>query len=313
MVEYYRKFIKIRENLIIKNHINKKNLNDMITIRNTSNQKQSCENQEKKYKYVFCSKCNILLGVEMSFRTNNITNNINNNYTKSYSLIYFYLMKKNIKERKNKTLNINFISFKENLLNLFKNEFQNYFKNNNNKNINMQININQITKENNENFAKFYSKKEFDFTFIIHKMEGRIFLLGKNGYFNSVEDILLKKQNSNLYFILISNEMNYVTNCKIIEELIKEGGEKELEKYYLNNRLIFIDGIETKNDLTKKINWFNKIFKEVYEKNEEYSFNNKKYYVERVEEMYLDDKKKVDNMIDHLNGKDTGIFSGCLL
>ena len=308
MIEYYRNFIKIKDNLIIKNHVNLKNTKDMITIRNTNNFGRINENQGKKYRYIFCNKCNILLGVEMSLRVNS---NTNIGYKKDFPLIYFYLLKKNIKERKNKILNINFISFKENLLNIFKNEFENYF-NNYNENINIRIKTNQITKENYENFAKFYSKKEFDFTFIIHKMEGRIFLLGKNGYFNSVEDILSKKQNSNLYFILITNEINYVINCKIIEELIKEGGEKELEKYYLNSRLIFIDGIETKKDLTKKMGWFQKIFKEVYENDGEDIINDQKYYIDRKQEIYLEDKKKVDSMIDNLNGKDTGIFSSCL-
>lgn len=60
-------------------------------------------------------------------------------------------------------------------------------------------------------------------------MEGRIFLLGKNGYFNSVENCLTQKQNLNLFFILISNEINEDENNKIIEELIFEGGEERLE------------------------------------------------------------------------------------
>ena len=82
-------------------------------------------------------------------------------------------------------------------------------------------------------------------------MEGRIFLLGKNGYFNSVENCLLKKQNSNLYFVLVSNEVDKKQNNKIIEELINKGGEEGLEKYYNNNRIIFLDNYEIKEDIEK--------------------------------------------------------------
>ena len=83
-------------------------------------------------------------------------------------------------------------------------------------------------------------------------MEGRIFLLGKNGYFNAVENCLLKKQNSNLYFILVSNEVDKNENNKIIEELINKGGEEELEKYYQNDRIIFLDNYGIKEDVEKK-------------------------------------------------------------
>ena len=70
-------------------------------------------------------------------------------------------------------------------------------------------------------------------------MEGRIFPLGKNGYFNAVENYLTQKQNLNLFFILVSNEINDDENNKIVEQLIFEGGEERLEKYYIKDKIIF--------------------------------------------------------------------------
>lgn len=234
----------------------------------------------------------------------------NKNYTYNYTTpneSNFYLLKKNIKERKNKSINVNFISFKESLLKNIKKEFTNIF--NNIQNINIEINLTTLTKQNYEDFSKFYMKKEFDFTFIVHKMEGRIFLLGKNGYYNDVENIFIKKQNSNLYFILISNEVDNVENNKIIEELIYEGGQDKLEKYYQNDRIIFLDNYNLEDDIIKKKDWFVKKIKQIYGGD---NINQKKYYINNDKTIYIMDKRKIDYMIEYLNNKEKkghGCFS----
>ena len=188
-----------------------------------------------------------------------------------------------------------------------KKEFANIF--NNIQNINIEINLTTLTKQNYEDFSKFYTKKEFDFTFIVHKMEGRIFLLGKNGYYNDVENVFIKKQNSNLYFILISNEVDNVENNKIIEELIYEGGQDKLEKYYQNDRIIFLDNYNLKDDIIKKKDWFVKKIKQIYggDNNDQ-----KKYYINNDKTFYIMDKRKIDYMIEYLNNKEKkghGCFS----
>ena len=234
----------------------------------------------------------------------------NKNYNYNYTTpneINFYLLKKNIKERRNKSINVNFISFKESLLKNIKKEFANIF--NNIQNINVEINLTTLAKQNYEDFSKFYTKKEFDFTFIVHKMEGRIFLLGKNGYYNDVENVFIKKQNSNLYFILISNEVDNVENNKIIEELIYEGGQDKLEKYYQNDRIIFLDNYNLNDDIIKKKDWFVKKIKQIYggDNNDQ-----KKYYINNDKTIYLMDKRKIDYMIEYLNNKEKkghGCFS----
>ena len=254
--------------------------------------------------YIFCSRCDSILGFELKFfqnKENSNSKNINDNNS--------YLLKKNIKERKNKNIHINLISFKENLLKTIKEEFNEIFKCMNN--IKIKITLTQITKQNFEDFSKFYKKKEFDFTFIIHKMEGRNFLLGKNGYFNSVENCLLKKQNSNLFFILVSNEVDKKENNKIIEELINKGGEEGLDKYYKNDRIIFLDNYEIKEDIEKNKDWFITKLNNIYGNNNR-DFNNNKYYMNCDKNLYISDKRKIDGMIEFLNNKESkghGCFS----
>ena len=254
--------------------------------------------------YIFCNRCDIILGFELKYYQTK--ENINNKNTNDNNT---YLLKKNIKERKNKHININLISFKENLLKTVKEELIEIYKILNN--IKIKISLTQITKQNFEDFSKFYKKKEFDFTFIIHKMEGRIFLLGKNGYFNAVEECLLKKNNSNLFFILVSNEVDKNENNKIIEELIDKGGEEGLEKYYKNDRILFLDNYEIKEDIEKNKDWFINIINNVFG-NSNRDFNKDKYYVKSDKNVYVLDKRKIDGMIEYLNNRESkghGCFS----
>jgi hypothetical protein len=280
-------------------NINKVKTNNLITLSKKPTNKSNDSNN-----YIFCNRCETILGFELKYYQNRENDNIKNQNENNT-----YLLKKNIKERKDKNININLISFKENLLQIVKEELDKIFKAI--KNIKINISITPITKQNFEDFSKFYKKKEFDFTFIIHKMEGRIFLLGKNGYFNSVENCLLKKQNSNLYFVLVSNEVDKKQNNKIIEELINKGGEEGLEKYYNNNRIIFLDNYEIKEDIEKNKDWFINILNDIYGNNNR-DFNKDKYYVRSDKNVYLLDKRKTDGMIEYLNNRESrghGCFS----
>ena len=278
-------------------NINKVKTNSLISLSKKPSNKSNDTNN-----YIFCNRCESILGFELKYYQNK-ENSKNNNDNNSY------LLKKNIKERKNKLININLISFKENLLKTIKEGMSEIFKSINH--INIKISLTPITKQNFEEFSELYKKKEFDFTFIIHKMEGRIFLLGKNGYFNSVENCLLKKQNSNLYFILVSNEVDKNENNKIIEELINKGGEEGLQKYYQNDRIIFLDNYGIKEDVEKNKEWFVNIISNIYGNNNR-DFNKDKYYVKSDKNVYVLDKRKIDGMIEYINNRDSkghGCFS----
>jgi len=288
---------------MISENINKIRTNSSITL-----SKKSMKKIDDSNNYIFCNNCNALLGFDLKYFKDE------ENEQKTYNIkipkeINYYLMKKNIKERNNKEIIINLISFKESLLKNIKNELNNIFSDV--KNINIKINLTPLTKQNFEDFPKFYKKKEFDFTFVIHKMEGRIFLLGKNGYFNAVENCLTQKQNLNLFFILISNEINDDENNKIIEELIFEGGEERLEKYYKKDKIIFLDNYNLENDIKNKKEWFISKIKQIYEigNNNE---NKNRHYIKGEKIMNINDKRKIDSMIEYLSNREKkglGCFS----
>jgi len=280
-------------------NINKVKTNNLITLSKKPINKSNDSNN-----YIFCNSCETILGFELkSYQNKENSNNKNEDDN------CFYLLKKNIKERKNNHININLISFKENLLKTVKEKLNEIFKNI--SNIKIKISLTPITKQNFEDFSKFYKKKEFDFTFIIHKMEGRIFLLGKNGYFNSVENCLLKKQNSNLFFLLVSNEVDKNENDKIIQELINKGGEEDLEKYYKNDRILFLDNYDIDEDIEKNKDWFINIINNIYGNNTR-DFSKDKYYVKSDKNVHILDKRKIDGMIEYLinrENKGHGCFS----
>lgn len=288
---------------MISGNINKIRTNSSITL-----SKKSMKKIDDSNNYIFCNNCNALLGFDLKYFKDE------ENEQKTYNIkipkeINYYLMKKNIKERNNKEIIINLISFKESLLKNIKNELNNIFSDV--KNINIKINLTPLTKQNFEDFPKFYKKKEFDFTFVIHKMEGRIFLLGKNGYFNAVENCLTQKQNLNLFFILISNEINDDENNKIIEELIFEGGEERLEKYYKKDKIIFLDNYNLENDIKNKKEWFITKIKQIYE-NGNSNENKNRHYVKGEKIMNINDKRKIDSMIEYLSNREKkglGCFS----
>ena len=248
--------------------------------------------------YLFCAHCDVLIGFVACDKNNINKTNINE----------YYFLKKNVKLRQNKLLNINLVSLKESLLSNIKEELTALL---NKKELNFNINLNLFKKDGDN--EKFYKKSQFDITFIVHKMEGRIFLLGKNGYFNNLERTLKLKQNSNIYFILVSNEINENINNNTIEELIKEGGEKELEKYYVNNRIIFLDNLNIKNDFVNKQDWFWNNIIQIYSMNyigSGYKELNEGYYDKRDEERYINDKIEIINMFRFLNDK-TNLFNNC--
>ena len=288
---------------MISGNINKIRTNSSITLT-----KKSMKRIDDSNYYIFCNNCNALLGFDLKYFKDE------ENEQKPYDIkipkeINYYLLKKNLKERKDREIIINLISFKESLLKNIKTELNNIF--NDVKNINIKINLTPLTKQNFEDFPKFYKKKEFDFTFVIHKMEGRIFLLGKNGYFNAVENCLTQKQNLNLFFILVSNEINDDENNKIIEELIFEGGEERLEKYYKKDKIVFLDNYNIENDIKNKKEWFISKIKKIYE-NGNTSENKNRHYLKGEKIMNIIDKRKIDSMIEYLNNREKkglGCFS----
>lgn len=132
-------------------NINKMKTNSLISLSKKPVNKSNDSNN-----YIFCNRCDIILGFELKYYQTK--ENINNKNTNDNNT---YLLKKNIKERKNKHININLISFKENLLKTVKEELIEIYKILNN--IKIKISLTQITKQNFEDFSKFYKKKRIRF------------------------------------------------------------------------------------------------------------------------------------------------------
>ena len=234
-------------------NINKVRTNTLITLSKKPINKSNDSNN-----YIFCNRCDSILGFELKYFQNK--QNPNNKSTNDNNT---YLLKKNIKERKNKLININLISFKENLLKSIKEEFNEIFKSMNN--IKIKISLTPIT-----------------------------------------------KQNSNLFFILVSNEIDKKENNKIIEELIDKGGEEELDKYYKNDRIIFLDNYEIKEDIEKNKDWFISKINNIYGNNNRDFNSTNKYYMNGDKNTYILDKRKIDVMMEYLNNRDSkghGCFS----
>ena len=83
-------------------NINKRRTNTLMTITKKTVTKDESNN------YIYCSKCNIILGFELKSSDDNDDDYYNKNNKENI----FYLLKKNIKERSNRNVNINLISFK---------------------------------------------------------------------------------------------------------------------------------------------------------------------------------------------------------
>ena len=96
----------------------------------------------------------------------------------------------------------------------------------------------------NKNY-KSLKNDDIDVCFIIHKNEGRLFLLGRNGYYNKlIEDIYPKlRMNVNyldgkISFVLISSNEN---DRKLVENLTEKGDQKGLKIFENSNKFIIMN------------------------------------------------------------------------
>ena len=190
----------------------------------------------------------------------------------------YYFIKSMIKARKSKEFFLELISIKSELLKEFKSNLDSIFKNN-------IVNV----------------------IFIIHKIEGRIFLLGKNGYYNNVIQTLKKRFTNNIFFILLVNEKNNIKNKKMIEDLIEKGGEEDLKSFYNNNRIIFINNYNYKQEILKlREFWINII-------HNNYSIISKfnEFFENESLDAYTNDKIIIDKMANYLINKEDNFINRC--
>ena len=127
--------------------------------------------------------------------------------------------------------------------------------------------------------------KEFleniDILFIIHKAEGRIFLLGRNGFYNKIYHQLNENfANVKIFFFLLyknilsddkenENKLHFDENFQFqkesIDNLINKGDQKDLEKFKNENKIICLDDDDFQADLLRRKEMFeNIIFKKFF-------------------------------------------------
>ena len=211
------------------------------------------------------------------------------------------LLKKNIKIRPPKTIELSLLGLKIELLNKIKEEVGKI----NTQGIKVNITVDKRTKDNIDKYK--CSKKNNDITFIVHKIEGRVFLLGKNGFYNKVVDVLKKKNNHNIYFILVIKEDDDKIRKAMIEDLINKGGQKDLDYYYKNNRIVFINDFKIEADFANKKDFFINLFKTNYD-----NTKLKGVYLQEDEDEKNKDLELINKVIGYeLNGGNSNIFAKC--
>ena len=254
--------------------------NNAIILKN--NKKDTMKNTFVNFHYVKCNRCNFLIGLLLREK--------------------YYFIKSMIKIRKEKEIFSDLISIKEDLLNQFKSIFNLLYQENV---VNVKINTHLIKKDS-SSFQE-YTKKNFDIIIIIHKIEGRIFLLGNNGYYNNVIKTLKSHFQNNIFFVLLVKEDNNLKNKKMIEELIEKGGEEDLKPFYENERIIFInnynykEGILNSKDFWIKIIHNNYLLKPV----------KKEFFENESKEAYNNDKLIIDQMANYLINKEDNFINRC--
>ena len=175
----------------------------------------------------------------------------------------------------------------------------------NTQGITLNITVDKRTKDNIDKYK--CSKKNNDITFIVHKIEGRVFLLGKNGFYNKVVEVLKKKNNHNIYFILVIKEDDDKIRKAMIEDLINKGGQKDLDYYYKNNRIVFINDFNIETDFANKKDFFINLFKTNYDNNK-----SKGEYLQEDEDEMKKDLELINKVIGYeLNGGNSNIFAKC--
>ena len=175
----------------------------------------------------------------------------------------------------------------------------------NTQGITLNITVDKRTKDNIDKYK--CSKKNNDITFIVHKIEGRVFLLGKNGFYNKVVDVFKKKNNHNIYFILVIKEDDDKIRKAMIEDLINKGGQKDLDYYYKNNRIVFINDFNIETDFANKKDFFINLFKTNYD-----NTKSKGEYLQEDEDEMKKDLELINKVIGYeLNGGNSNIFAKC--
>ena len=99
----------------------------------------------------------------------------------------------------------------------------------------------------------------------------------------------------------------------MIQELIINGGEKELKSFYDKNKIMFLDNYDLENNIKKNEHLFINLFEDLFYDlpillKEEID---EKCEVEK-EEQYIKDKNSIDDLVNYIsNGGQNNFFGKC--
>jgi hypothetical protein len=87
-------------------------------------------------------------------------------------------------------------------------------------------------------------------------MEGRAFILGRNGLYNKIIEFLKKNNIYKIFFVFLFKNENEEKMKITIENLFKKGDQKELELFKLNNQIFYINEEILSEKYIKKLNFY---------------------------------------------------------
>ena len=271
-----------------------------------------------QFKFLFCKQCNLLLGAKYA-----VVNAVNDNDSGNSSSnrknglecscrkeVQYILLKKKIKIKQSKELLCNVIGLKQELLFTVKD------------NLNLIINDTSmlypsikwvINKETKSSLNEYVPKKsQNDINIIIHKVEGRLFLLGKNGYYNTLINNLNTKYHHNVYFVLVIKEIEDDNKeesfTQILNDLICKGGQERLGYYREHNKILCVNDFNLEHDVQNIAKVFKRLLHSRYETTTTTSLN----HVDHCKEENVDkDKELLKTIVGYEINGGNNIFSKC--
>ena len=279
---------------------------------------------------MFCKQCNLLLGAAYALtsivKEDNesdrevIMNNNNNKECLSHTNrngkveMKYILLKKKIKIKQSKELLCNIIGLKQELLFTVKDNL-NFIINEHENETNTSIPSLKwvINKETKSSLNEYVPKKsQNDINVIIHKVEGRLFLLGKNGYYNTLINNLNTKYHHNVYFVLVIKELEDDNKeesfTQILNDLICKGGQERLGYYREHNKIMCVNDFNLENDVQSIAKVFKRLLYSRYELINTTSWNQIDYC---KEENVDKDKELLKTIVGYEINGGNNIFSKC--
>lgn len=147
--------------------------------------------------------------------------------------------------------------------------------------------------------------------FIVHKMEGRLFLVGRNGYYNKLYENLYQLVKGNFIFLLTHKKLDaddtLESNSEILNNLINKGDQKLLQNFKDENKIIFINDDKCMEDLEMRKKYFLDMFYKKFVVNTDMDKNslslNTFYINSQTRQLTNDDYSLIDQLIIKLKNK----------